>query len=165
MTKAEPYRWTPETPTSNNRAFEMFLKALGISRSGRDGRGVVFDHGHAPSQTHFPKMYTMLRYLAPEMLIPRTDGVNKSIMAPTNFAASSHIAGISTERSGGYRMTHHSPNFINCRSCLTMVRPPLPTSRTRHARTSRDLTRSRTVEPRLSMPPAALESRRSSNID
>ena len=55
--------------SDSNRAFDMFLKIRYLQeRSG--GRGVVFATGTPISNT-LAEMYTMLRYLAPEMLAER----------------------------------------------------------------------------------------------
>ena len=58
--------------SDSNRAFDMFLKARYLQERA-DGRGVVFATGTPISNT-LAEMYTMQRYLAPEMLAER--GVN-----------------------------------------------------------------------------------------
>ena len=55
--------------SDSNRAFDMFLKIRYLQERG-DGRGVVFATGTPISNT-LAEMYTMLRYLAPDMLAER----------------------------------------------------------------------------------------------
>ena len=55
--------------SDSNRAFDMFLKIRYLQERS-DGRGVVFATGTPISNT-LAEMYTMLRYLAPEMLAER----------------------------------------------------------------------------------------------
>ncbi len=68
--------------SDSNRAFDMFLKTRYLQERG-DGRGVVFATGTPISNT-LAEMYTMLRYLAPEMLSER--GVDHFDPWAANFA-------------------------------------------------------------------------------
>jgi N12 class adenine-specific DNA methylase len=101
--------------SDSNRAFDMFLKVRYLQeRSG--GRGVVFATGTPISNT-LAEMYTVLRYLAPEMLAERN--VEHFDSWAANFAEAVTSLELAPDGSG-YRITHGSPSsltFPNCCPC------------------------------------------------
>jgi N12 class adenine-specific DNA methylase len=103
--------------TDSNRAFDMFLKARYLQEQG-DGRGVVFATGTPISNT-LAEMYTMLRYLAPDMLSER--GVNHFDPWAANFAEAVTSLELAPDGSG-YRMHTRFAKFINLPELLTMFR-------------------------------------------
>ena len=103
--------------SDSNRAFDMFLKARYLQERG-DGRGVVFATGTPISNT-LAEMYTMLRYLAPEMLSER--GVNHFDPWAANFAEAVTSLELAPDGSG-YRMHTRFAKFINLPELLTMFR-------------------------------------------
>jgi N12 class adenine-specific DNA methylase len=103
--------------SDSNRAFDMFLKARYLQERG-DGRGVVFATGTPISNT-LAEMYTMLRYLAPEMLTER--GVNHFDPWAANFAEAVTSLELAPDGSG-YRMHTRFAKFINLPELLTMFR-------------------------------------------
>lgn len=103
--------------SDSNRAFDMFLKARYLQER-NDGRGVVFATGTPISNT-LAEMYTMLRYLAPEMLSER--GVNHFDPWAANFAEAVTSLELAPDGSG-YRMHTRFSKFINLPELLTMFR-------------------------------------------
>ena len=103
--------------SDSNRAFDMFLKARYLQERG-DGRGVVFATGTPISNT-LAEMYTMQRYLAPEMLAER--GVNHFDPWAANFAEAVTSLELAPDGSG-YRMHTRFAKFINLPELLTMFR-------------------------------------------
>ena len=103
--------------TDSNRALDMFLKSRYLQeRSG--GRGVVFATGTPISNT-MAEMYTMLRYLAPEMLAERN--VNHFDAWAANFAEATTTLELAPDGSG-YRMNTRFAKFINLPELLQMFR-------------------------------------------
>ncbi len=82
--------------SESNRAFDMFMKIRYLQERS-DGRGVVFATGTPISNT-LAEMYTMLRYLAPEMLSERN--VDHFDAWAANFAEAGDIAGTRAGRLG-----------------------------------------------------------------
>ena len=103
--------------SDSNRAFDMFLKARYLQER-NDGRGVVFATGTPISNT-LAEMYTMLRYLAPDMLSER--GVNHFDPWAANFAEAVTSLELAPDGSG-YRMHTRFAKFINLPELLTMFR-------------------------------------------
>src|ERR1700722_13990492 len=103
--------------SDSNRAFDMFLKARYLQERG-DGRGVVFATGTPISNT-LAEMYTMLRYLAPEILSER--GLNHFDPWAANFAEAVTSLELAPDGSG-YRMHARFSKFINLPELLTMFR-------------------------------------------
>ena len=103
--------------SDSNRAFDMFLKARYLQDRG-DGRGVVFATG-TPISNSLAEMYTMQRYLAPEMLSER--GVNHFDPWAANFAEAVTSLELAPDGSG-YRMHTRFAKFINLPELLTMFR-------------------------------------------
>jgi hypothetical protein len=95
----------------------MFLKARYLQERG-DGRGVVFATG-TPISNSLAEMYTMQRYLAPEMLEER--GVNHFDPWAANFAEAVTSLELAPDGSG-YRMHTRFAKFINLPELLTMFR-------------------------------------------
>src|ERR1700721_4558590 len=103
--------------SDSNRAFDMFLKARYLQeRSG--GRGVVFATGTPISNT-LADIYTMLRYLAPEMLAERD--VEHFDSWAANFAEAVTSLELAPDGSG-YRMHTRFAKFINLPELLSMFR-------------------------------------------
>ena len=103
--------------SDSNRAFDMFLKARYLQERS-DGRGVVFATGTPISNT-LAEMYTMLRYLGPDMLSER--GVNHFDPWAANFAEAVTSLELAPDGSG-YRMHTRFAKFINLPELLTMFR-------------------------------------------
>ena len=103
--------------SDSNRAFDMFLKARYLQER-NDGRGVVFATGTPISNT-LAEMYTMQRYLAPDMLSER--GVNHFDPWAANFAEAVTSLELAPDGSG-YRMHTRFAKFINLPELLTMFR-------------------------------------------
>ena len=103
--------------SDSNRAFDMFLKTRYLQERG-DGRGVVFATG-TPISNSLAEMYTMQRYLAPEMLSER--GVNHFDPWAANFAEAVTSLELAPDGSG-YRMHTRFAKFINLPELLTMFR-------------------------------------------
>ena len=103
--------------SDSNRAFDMFLKTRYLQeRSG--GRGVVFATGTPISNT-LAEMYTMLRFLAPDMLAERK--VEHFDSWAANFAES--VTSLELAPDGaGYRMHTRFAKFINLPELLTVFR-------------------------------------------
>src|SRR5580704_8891819 len=103
--------------SDSNRAFDMFLKIRYLQeRSG--GRGVVFATGTPISNT-LAEMYTMLRYLAPEMLAERN--VEHFDSWAANFAEAVTSLELAPDGSG-YRMHTRFAKFINLPELLSVFR-------------------------------------------
>jgi N12 class adenine-specific DNA methylase len=103
--------------SDSNRAFDMFLKIRYLQERG-DGRGVVFATGTPISNT-LAEMYTMLRYLAPEMLSERK--VEHFDSWAANFAESVTSLELAPDGSG-YRMHTRFAKFINLPELLSVFR-------------------------------------------
>jgi N12 class adenine-specific DNA methylase len=103
--------------SDSNRAFDMFLKARYLQERS-DGRGVVFATGTPISNT-LAEMYTMLRYLGPDMLSER--GLNHFDPWAANFAEAVTSLELAPDGSG-YRMHTRFAKFINLPELLTMFR-------------------------------------------
>lgn len=109
--------------SDSNRGFDMFLKIRYLQEQG-DGRGVVLAKG-TPISTTMEEVYTMLRYLAPEMLSERkvehfdswaanfAEAVKSSELAP-HFARH--------PRGSGYRTHTRFAKFISTHELLTVFR-------------------------------------------
>ena len=99
--------------SDSNRAFDMFLKIRYLQEHGQ-GRGVVFATG-TPVSSSLAEMYTMLRYLGPEMLSERKVGHFDSWAA--NFAEAVTSLELSPDGSGDTGCIPGLPNsstFPNC---------------------------------------------------
>ncbi len=103
--------------SDSNRAFDMFLKIRYLQEHG-EGRGVVFATGTPISNT-IAEMYTMFRYLAPEMLGERKLEHFDSWAA--NFAEAVTSLELAPDGSG-YRMHTRFAKFINLPELLTVFR-------------------------------------------
>jgi len=103
--------------SDSNRAFDMFLKIRYLQERGQ-GRGVVFATGTPISNT-LAEMYTMLRYLAPEMLAERK--VEHFDSWAANFAESVTSLELAPDGSG-YRMHTRFAKFINLPELLSVFR-------------------------------------------
>ena len=103
--------------TDSNRAFDMFIKTRYI-REINNGRGVVFATGTPISNT-MAEMYTMLRYLGPDLLNER--GVGHFDAWAANFAEAVTALELAPDGSG-YRMHTRFAKFINLPELLSMFR-------------------------------------------
>lgn len=103
--------------SDSNRAFDMFLKTNYI-RELTGGRGVVFATGTPISNT-MAEMYTMLRYLGPDLLQER--GVGHFDAWAANFAEAVTALELAPDGSG-YRMHTRFAKFINLPELLSMFR-------------------------------------------
>jgi hypothetical protein len=103
--------------SDSNRAFDMFLKIRYLQERG-GGRGAVFATGTPISNT-LAEMYTMLRYLAPEMLAERK--VEHFDSWAANFAEGVTALELAPDGSG-YRMHTRFAKFINLPELLTVFR-------------------------------------------
>ena len=103
--------------SDSNRAFDMFLKIRYLQES-TDGRGVVFATGTPISNT-LAEMYTMLRYLGPEMLSERK--VDHFDAWAANFAEPVTTLELAPDGSG-YRMHTRFAKFINLPELLSVFR-------------------------------------------
>ena len=103
--------------SDSNRAFDMFLKIRYLQERS-DGRGVVFATGTPISNT-LAEMYTMLRYLAPEMLSERK--VEHFDSWAANFAEAVTSLELAPDGSG-YRMHTRFAKFINLPELLSVFR-------------------------------------------
>ena len=103
--------------SDSNRAFDMFLKIRYLQERS-DGRGVVFATGTPISNT-LAEMYTMLRYLAPEMLAERK--VEHFDSWAANFAEAVTSLELAPDGSG-YRMHTRFAKFINLPELLSVFR-------------------------------------------
>jgi N12 class adenine-specific DNA methylase len=95
----------------------MFLKIRYLQERG-DGRGVVFATGTPISNT-LAEMYTMLRYLGPEMLSERK--VDHFDSWAANFAEAVTSLELAPDGSG-YRMHTRFAKFINLPELLSVFR-------------------------------------------
>src|SRR5580692_5106850 len=103
--------------SDSNRAFDMFLKIRYLQeRNG--GRVVVFATGTPISNT-LAEMYTVLRYLAPEMLAERN--VEHFDSWAANFAEAVTSLELAPDGSG-YRMHTRFAKFINLPELLSVFR-------------------------------------------
>jgi len=103
--------------SDSNRAFDMFLKIRYLQERS-EGRGVVFATGTPISNT-LAEMYTMLRYLAPEMLSERK--VEHFDSWAANFAEAVTSLELAPDGSG-YRMHTRFAKFINLPELLSVFR-------------------------------------------
>jgi hypothetical protein len=103
--------------SESNRAFDMFMKTRYV-REITGGRGVVFATGTPISNT-MAEMYTMLRYLAPDLLKER--GVAHFDAWTANFAEAVTALELAPDGSG-YRMHTRFAKFINLPELLSMFR-------------------------------------------
>jgi N12 class adenine-specific DNA methylase/adenine-specific DNA methylase len=101
--------------SDSNRAFDMFMKTRYI-RELTGGRGVVFATGTPISNT-MAEMYTMLRYLGPDLLQER--GVEHFDAWAANFAEAVTSLELAPDGSG-YRMHTRFAKFINLPELLSM---------------------------------------------
>jgi N12 class adenine-specific DNA methylase len=103
--------------TESNRAFDMYLKTRYV-REVNGGRGVVFATGTPVSNT-MAEMFTMLRYLAPDLLEER--GLAHFDAWAANFAESVTALELAPDGSG-YRMHTRFAKFVNLPELLSMFR-------------------------------------------
>ncbi len=101
--------------SDSNRAFDMFMKTQ-YMREITGGRGVVFATGTPISNT-MAEMYTMLRYLGPDLLDER--GVAHFDAWAANFAEAVTSLELAPDGSG-YRMHTRFAKFINLPELLSM---------------------------------------------
>ncbi|HEX4133804.1 MAG TPA: DEAD/DEAH box helicase family protein [Bryobacteraceae bacterium] len=103
--------------SDSNRAFDMFLKVRYLQER-NDGRGVVFATG-TPISNSLAEMYTVLRYLGPEMLAERN--VSHFDAWAANFGEAVTSLELAPDGSG-YRMHTRFAKFINLPELLQMFR-------------------------------------------
>jgi N12 class adenine-specific DNA methylase len=103
--------------SESNRALDMYMKTRYV-REINSGRGVVFATGTPISNT-MAEMYTMLRYLAPDLLKDR--GVAHFDAWAANFAEAVTALELAPDGSG-YRMHTRFAKFINLPELLSMFR-------------------------------------------
>jgi N12 class adenine-specific DNA methylase len=103
--------------SESNRALDMYMKTRYV-REINSGRGVVFATGTPISNT-MAEMYTMLRYLAPDLLKER--GVAHFDAWAANFAEAVTALELAPDGSG-YRMHTRFAKFINLPELLSMFR-------------------------------------------
>ena len=103
--------------TDSNRAFDMYMKTRYV-RQLNGGRGVVFATGTPVSNT-MAELYTMQRYLAPDLLAER--GVAHFDAWAANFAEAVTALELAPDGSG-YRMHTRFARFINLPELLSMFR-------------------------------------------
>jgi hypothetical protein len=103
--------------SDSNRAFDMFLKIRYLQEQ-KNGRGVVFATG-TPISNSLAEMYTVLRYLGPQMLSERN--VNHFDSWAANFAEAVTSLELSPDGSG-YRMHTRFAKFVNLPELLQMFR-------------------------------------------
>jgi N12 class adenine-specific DNA methylase len=103
--------------TESNRALDMFIKT-GYLRERNHGRGVVFATGTPISNT-MAEMYTLQRYLAPEML--QAAGVEHFDAWAANFGEPVTSLELAPDGSG-YRMHTRFAKFVNLPELLSMFR-------------------------------------------
>jgi len=103
--------------SESNRALDMYMKTRYV-RELSGGRGVVFATGTPISNT-MAEMYTMLRYLAPDLLKER--GVAHFDAWAANFAEAVTALELAPDGSG-YRMHTRFAKFINMPELLSMFR-------------------------------------------
>jgi len=103
--------------SESNRALDMYMKTRYV-REINSGRGVVFATGTPISNT-MAEMYTMLRYLSPDLLKER--GVAHFDAWAANFAEAVTALELAPDGSG-YRMHTRFAKFINMPELLSMFR-------------------------------------------
>src|SRR5580658_3898454 len=103
--------------SESNRALDMYMKTRYV-RETSGGRGVVFATG-TPISNSMAEMYTMLRYLAPDLLKER--GVAHFDAWAANFAEAVTALELAPDGSG-YRMHTRFAKFINLPELLSMFR-------------------------------------------
>jgi N12 class adenine-specific DNA methylase len=103
--------------SESNRALDMYMKTRYV-RETSGGRGVAFATGTPISNT-MAEMYTMLRYLAPDLLKER--GVAHFDAWAANFAEAVTALELAPDGSG-YRMHTRFAKFINLPELLSMFR-------------------------------------------
>jgi N12 class adenine-specific DNA methylase len=103
--------------SESNRALDMYMKTRYV-REINAGRGVVFATG-TPISNSMAEMYTMLRYLAPDLLKER--GVAHFDAWAANFAEAVTALELAPDGSG-YRMHTRFAKFINLPELLSMFR-------------------------------------------
>jgi N12 class adenine-specific DNA methylase len=103
--------------SESNRALDMLLKTHYL-RERNGGRGVVFATGTPVSNT-MAEMYTLQRYLAPEMLTAR--GVAHFDAWAANFGEAVTSLELAPDGSG-YRMHTRFARFVNLPELLSMFR-------------------------------------------
>src|ERR1700690_4102152 len=103
--------------SESNRALDMYMKTRYV-REISGGKGVAFATGTPISNT-MAEMYTMLRYLAPELLKER--GVAHFDAWAANFAEAVTALELAPDGSG-YRMHTRFAKFINLPELLSMFR-------------------------------------------
>ena len=103
--------------SESNRAMDMFIKTRYV-RELTGGRGVVFATGTPISNT-MGEMYTMLRYLSPDLLKER--GVAHFDAWAANFGEAVTSLELAPDGSG-YRMHTRFAKFINLPELLSMFR-------------------------------------------
>jgi len=103
--------------SESNRALDMYMKTRYV-REISGGRGVVFATGTPISNT-MAEMYTMQRYLAPDLLKER--GVAHFDAWAANFAEAVTALELAPDGSG-YRMHTRFAKFINLPELLSMFR-------------------------------------------
>lgn len=103
--------------SESNRAFDMFMKTRYV-REISGGRGVVFATGTPISNT-MAEMYTMQRYLAPDLLKER--GVAPFDAWAADFAEAVTALELAPD-GAGYRMHTRFAKFINLPELLSMFR-------------------------------------------
>ncbi|MDQ2777103.1 MAG: DEAD/DEAH box helicase family protein [Acidobacteriota bacterium] len=103
--------------SDSNRSFDMFLKIRYLQEE-QGGRGAVFATG-TPISNSLAEMYTMIRYLAPQMLEERK--VNHFDSWAANFAEAVTSFELSPD-GAGYRMNTRFAKFINLPELLQVFR-------------------------------------------
>jgi N12 class adenine-specific DNA methylase len=103
--------------SESNRALDMYIKTRYL-RGISGGRGVVFATGTPISNT-MAEMYTMLRYLAPDLLKER--GVAHFDAWAANFAEAVTALELAPD-GAGYRMHTRFSKFVNLPELLSMFR-------------------------------------------
>ena len=103
--------------SDSNRAFDMFLKVRYLQER-NEGRGVVFATG-TPISNSLAEMYTVLRYLGPEMLAERN--VSHFDAWAADFGEAVTSLELAPDGSG-YRMHTRFAKFINLPELLQMFR-------------------------------------------
>src|SRR5271166_1271411 len=103
--------------SESNRALDMYMKTRYV-REINAGRGVVFATG-TPISNSMAEMYTMLRYLSPDLLKER--GVAHFDAWAANFAEAVTALELAPD-GAGYRMHTRFAKFINLPELLSMFR-------------------------------------------
>ncbi len=101
--------------TGSNRALDMYMKTRYLSEQ---GGGIVFATGTPISNT-MAEMYTLMRYLAPEIL--ETAGVAHFDAWAANFGEAVTALELAPDGSG-YRMHTRFAKFVNLPELLSMFR-------------------------------------------